>query len=122
VTGSFSIIPSKMTGNLEFHSARAALDRDRGPAHSRLTGEGRTQGPAITGAAWYDRSRVTGTEAETAAERNPSRADGKPQAFSGTRRFKLLAKREDARQMVTGLVGWSGKTAARVTLSGGAQG
>jgi hypothetical protein len=64
---------------------------------------------------------VTGTEGSTAAERNPSERAGKPQAFSGARRFKTLAKHEETKNLVTGLLGWSGKTAAKVTLSGGAQ-
>jgi hypothetical protein len=75
----------------------------------------------VTGASWSEQSNVTGTEGSIAAERNPSERSGKPQSFSGARRFKTLAKTEDSKQLVTGLLGWSGKTAAKVTLSGGAQ-
>jgi hypothetical protein len=64
---------------------------------------------------------VTGTEGTTAANRNPSERAGKPLTFSGARRFKTLAKHEESKQLVTGLLGWSGKTAAKVTLTGGAQ-
>ena len=75
----------------------------------------------MTGWSWSEHAQITGTEGTTAIERNPSERAGKPQAFSGARRFKTLATREESKQLVTGLLGWSGKTAAKVTLSGGAQ-
>jgi hypothetical protein len=75
----------------------------------------------VTGWSWSEQPNVTGTEGAIAAERNPSERAGKAQAFSGARRFKTLARHGEARQLVTGLLGWSGKTAAKVTLSGGAQ-
>jgi hypothetical protein len=122
ITGSFAIGRDRVTGNVEFHfKSRSATDPNAAAARLRLTGEGLAQGTRVTGGAWSEQSNVTGTEGSTAAARNPSERSGKPQAFSGARRFKTLAKAEDSKQLVTGLLGWSGKTAAKVTLSGGAQ-
>lgn len=122
ITGSFAIGRDRVTGNAEFHfKSRSAIDPDAAAARLRLTGEGRSQGARVTGGSWSEQSNVTGTEGAIAAERNPSERSGKPQAFSGARRFKTVAKHEDTKQLVTGLLGWSGKTAAKVTLSGGAQ-
>ena len=122
ITGSFAVRGDRVTGNAEFlFKSRGATDAHAAAARLRLTGEGRTQGTPVTGWSWSEQSNVTGTEGATAAERNPSERAGKPQAFSGARRFKALAKHEDTKQLVTGLLGWSGKTAAKVTLSGGAQ-
>ena len=122
ITGSFAISNDRVTGNSEFHfRSRSAHESTAAPARLTLTGEGRAQGTPMTGGSWTEQSNVTGTEGVTAAERNPSERAGKPQAFSGARRFKTLAKHEETKQLVTGLLGWSGKTAAKVTLSGGAQ-
>jgi hypothetical protein len=126
ITGSFAIGHEKITGNLEFRfqPRHAAQDGARA-AHTRLTGEGSIMGRRITNCSWGDHAAVTGTEGPTAAERNPSERNGnaKAQAFSGAARFKASAKPpEERKQLVTGLLGWSSKAAAKVTLSGGAQG
>ncbi len=122
ITGSFAIGNDRVTGNSEFlFRSRSAGDPTAAAARLKLTGEGRTQGTSVTGGSWSEQANVTGTEGTTAAERNPSERAGKPQAFSGARRFKTLARQEETKQLVTGLLGWSGKTAAKVTLSGGAQ-
>ncbi len=122
ITGSFAVRSDRVTGNSEFHfKSRSVTDPNATAARLRLTGEGRAHGTRVTGGSWSEQSNVTGTEGSTAAERNPSERSGKPQSFSGARRFKTLAKTEDSKQLVTGLLGWSGKTAAKVTLSGGAQ-
>ena len=122
ITGSFAVRSDRVTGNAEFHfKPRSLIDANAAAARLRLTGEGRAEGARVTGGSWSEQSNVTGTEGYIAAERNPSERSGRPQCFSGARRFKTLAKTEDSKQLVTGLSGWSGKTAARVTLSGGAQ-
>jgi hypothetical protein len=122
ITGSFAIGRDRVTGNVEFlFQSRSSSDPKATAARLRVTGEGRAAGTPVSGWSWSERSNVTGTEGSTAAERNPSERAGKPQAFSGARRFKALAKHEDTKQLVTGLLGWSGKTAAKVTLTGGAQ-
>jgi hypothetical protein len=123
ITGSFALGGQKVTGNQEFaFTPRRAADAEAKPAHLRISGEGRTAGARISGDSWLDQTNVTGTEGFTAAERNPSERDGKPQAFAGAGRFKALAHTEERKQLVTGMFGWSSKSAAKVTLSGGAQG
>jgi hypothetical protein len=123
ITGTFDAGHNKITGNLEFtFRPRVASDRTAAPAHARLTGEGRSSGKPITGGAWSEQGNITGTEGYIAAERNASERAGKPQAFSGARRFKVETKIADPKQLVTGMVGWSPRQGARVTLSGGAQG
>jgi hypothetical protein len=120
ITGSFAVGQGKVTGNVEFlHRTRLAADDAKRP---RITGEGRTEGPAITGDAWRSNPRVTGTEGFVAVERNPSERAGKPHAFASARLFKDKGHHQEPRQIVTGMVGWTPKSAAKVTLSGGAQG
>ena len=121
ITGTFAAGHGKITGNQEFQfSPRPRAERSEDK--SRITGEGRAEGPAITGGAWGAQSNVTGTEGYIAAERNPSERGGKPQAFANATVFKGKGNHKAPTQHVTGMVGWSAKTAARVTLSGGAQG
>ncbi len=121
ITGTFAAGHGKITGNQEFHfSPRAHVERDL--EKSRITGEGRAEGPAITGGAWGTQNNVTGTDGYIATERNPSERAGKPQNFANAREFKGKGNHKAPTQHVTGMVGWSAKTAARVTLSGGAQG
>ena len=123
ITGSFAIGDGMVTGNKEF------LFRPRPNPDGKqqvVTGEGRTEGRTITGsaAAWTTHDRVTGTEGYIAAGRNPSEGGGEPHGWAGAGRFRDLATPGGPRQTqnVTGLSGWSAKAAARVTLSGGAQG
>lgn len=120
ITGSFAVGEGKITGNQEFHfSPRPKGER---AAHTRVTGEGRVEGPPITGSAWVENPKVTGTEDYIAAERNPSERAGKRHAFASAGLFKGKGRHDEPRQIVTGMVGWSAKSAAKVTLSGGAQG
>lgn len=119
VTGTFAAGEGKITGNQEFmFRSRAQQDRKEG----RITGEGRQEGAPITGAAWQQHNQVTGTEGHFATERNPSASAGEPHAFAGAGKFKGKGNHTPPTSHVTGMVGWSAKTAARVTLSGGAQG
>lgn len=120
ITGSFAVGEGKITGNQEF-SFYPRPKGERAP-RTQLTGEGRVDGPAITGSAWSEHGKVTGTEGYIATERNPSQRAGKPHGFANATVFKNEGKHEPARQLVTGMVGWSAKSAAKVTLSGGAQG
>lgn len=121
ITGSFACGQDKITGNTEF-LYRPRAGGDGAAAHLKLTGEGRSEGLRITGGAWGEQSSVTGTEGRFAAARNPSERGGKPQAFAGAMRFKEKAVNEEPKQLVTGMFGWSSKSAAKVTLSGGAHG
>jgi hypothetical protein len=123
ITGSFAIGVERVTGNLEFlFRPRRSDESNARRAHSQLTGEGRTTGTAITGASWSDQSNVTGTDSSTATQRNATQRGTKHQPFAGTQRFKEHANREEYKKLVTGMAGWSSDTAAKVTLSGGAQG
>jgi hypothetical protein len=120
ITGSFALGEGKITGNQEFHfSPRPPSER---PARVRVTGEGRVEGPRITGSAWDENPKVTGTEDYIAAERNPSERGGPRRAFASAGVFKGKGRQEEPKQLVTGMVGWSPKSTARITLSGGAQG
>jgi hypothetical protein len=85
-----------------------------------VTGEGRPGG--VTGGAWSEQTNVTGTESKSAIGRNPSERKGKAQAFAGARRFATFADTEEPKRLVTGMFGYSSDSAAKVTLSGGAQG
>ncbi len=122
ITGSFAVGEGKVTGNNEF-LFRPRQNRET--EQREVTGEGRTDGRTITGAAaaWTTHDRVTGTEGYISAGRNPTERGGKPHAWAGAVKFRDLATPGGPRQTqnVTGQSGWSQKT-ARVTLSGGAQG
>ncbi len=120
ITGSFAVGGGKVTGNMEF----AGRARQRAPgdaaAHTKVSGEG-SPGRKITGDSWSEQSRVTGTDNAFAAMRNPSERGPKAKPFAGATTFKSEAKFEESKQLVTGMSGYSSKTGARVTLSGGAQ-
>ena len=123
MTGSFAGRNGKVTGNLEFaFRSRGASNGDARAARTIVSGEGRTDGRAITGVAWTEHANVTGTEGHFAQERNPSYRNGKRRNFAGSAHFKELAQRGESKHLVTGMAGFSSDTGARVTLSGGAQG
>lgn len=119
VTGTFARGEGKITGNQEFHFVPRASDNG---ARSKVTGEGRVEGPKITGSAWTEQSNVTGTEDYIAAERNPSERAGQPHGFASAGKFKGKGNHAEPTHHVTGMVGWSPKAAARVTVSGGGRG
>jgi hypothetical protein len=121
ITGTFSAGKGKITGNQEFHfnpRPRVESIADK----SRVTGEGRVEGRAITGSAWMPKNNVTGTEGHIAAERNPSQRKGDSHAWAGARKFKDKATHPEPTHHVTGMVGWSPKASIPITLSGGGRG
>tara|TARA_Y100001936_G_C16069187_1_gene669369 strand:- start:278 stop:2425 length:2148 start_codon:yes stop_codon:yes gene_type:complete len=118
ITGAFSVGEGKVTGNNEFRFQ----PRSRAEANERVTGEGRVAGRTITGSAWTSKDNVTGTEGHIAAERNPSERQGSSHAFANSKLFKGKGSNPEPTHHVTGMVGWSPKTSARITYSGGAQG
>jgi hypothetical protein len=123
ITGPFALECKKLTGNLEFiFKPRNTPDREAKPGRNRISGEGRTEGRQISGGSWAEQKNVTGTEGFTAVDRNPSERNGKPHTFAGAEKFKSKAPKEDQKQLVTGMAGWSSNSAAKVTLSGGAHG
>jgi hypothetical protein len=125
ITGAFAVGAGKVTGNNEFLFQPRAVQTREGTQTS-ITGEGRTDGRAVTGtaAAWTSHGLVTGTEGDIAAGRNPTEGGSASNAWAGARRFEKLATpggpNENAR--VTGRVGGTPKDGVRVTVSGGAQG
>lgn len=123
ITGSFAVGGGKVTGNFEFvGKPRNAANKDRVPAHSKLSGEGSVAGRAITGDSWAETGRVTGTDGPFVTQRNPTERGEKGKAFAGATKFKeAQPAREEPKQLVTGMSGYFSKSGARVTLSGGAQ-
>jgi hypothetical protein len=122
ITGAFAQGQDKVTGNTEFlFRPRLSSVQEGKAARDRITGEGRP-GRGITGDAWGDRTNVTGVEGAFATGRNPSERSGGPRPFAGARTFKSDEPREEPKQLVTGMFGFSSKASAKVTLSGGAQG
>lgn len=119
ITGSFAVGDGKVTGNQEFLFRPRPKRDGKQPA---VTGEGRTDGRTVTGSAWTANDLVTGTEGYIAARRNPSEGGGTPHGWAGAARFRDQATPGGLRQIVSGLSGWSPKAAAKITLSGGAQG
>ncbi len=122
ISGTFAAGHGKITGNQEFHfSPRGRVERNADKSH--ITGEGRVEGPAISGGAWNQQLNVTGTEGHIAAERNPSERAGRPAGFANSTVFKGKGNHAAPTQHVTGMAGWSASdSVARVTLSGGARG
>jgi hypothetical protein len=120
ITGAFAKGEGKITGAQEFRF-RPRQTETHG-AGTKLTGEGRSEGPEVTGSAWVVKANVAGTEDYIAAGRNPSERAGQPHGFAGAKAFKGRGSRPEPAHHVTGMVGWSPKAAARVTVSGGALG
>ncbi len=121
ITGTFAQGEGKITGNIEFAACGRSSRSGFGPAHRAVTGEGAVKGKTVSGSAWDDDGRVTGTEDYIANGRNPSRRGrSSSQDFAGASRFKSQASSYEQKSAVTGAVGWTPKTGAAVTLSGGA--
>jgi hypothetical protein len=118
ITGSFAAGGGKLTGNVEFQMRRRAPEASRPGASTQISGEGSSQGVAITGSNWTNKGRVTGVDGSFAAARNPTQQGQAAKPFAGAATFKSKAKPEETSQLVTGSFS---KTGARVTLSGGAQ-
>jgi hypothetical protein len=118
ITGSFAAGGGKLTGNVEFQVRRRAAEASRPAASTKISGEGSSQGTAITGNAWANKGRVTGVDGSFAATRNPTERGEAAKPFAGAATFKSKARPEETSQLVTGSFS---KTGARVTLSGGAQ-
>lgn len=121
ITGSFAAGGGKLTGNVEFQARRRAADTGRPTASTQISGEGSSQGQAITGNAWSNKGRVTGVDGSFASARNPSERGDTAKPFAGAVTFKVRAKADEPAQLVTGMYGSFSKSGARVTLSGGVQ-
>ncbi|MCK7579651.1 MAG: hypothetical protein MZV65_30750 [Chromatiales bacterium] len=78
----------KITGNQESLFRPAWPGGAQCGHQSRITGEGRVEGPTISGGAWEAEANVTGTEGHIAAERNPSERAGTTAGFANSTVFK----------------------------------
>lgn len=91
-----------------------------GEAHSRLTGEGREMGFAITGAAWRPNGVVTGTGGAS-ARRNPTLRGDPRGGASGALQNKGIERAEVPVSKITGSSG-NYPQGSLITYSGGARG
>ena len=87
---------------------------------SRLTGDGREGGFAITGAAWRRNESVTGTEGD-ATRRNPTLRGEQRSLIAGAAQLKDREKPALPISRITGSSGNDAKGSA-ITYSGGARG
>ncbi|MGV6847392.1 MAG: CsoS2 family carboxysome shell protein [Marinibacterium sp.] len=122
ITGTFAQGEGKVTGNVEFTAICRTGGQGVPPGHRGVTGQGSVKGTTITGSAWGDQDNVTGTEGYIAQCRNPSLRAGGSHSFAGAGRFRDQAAHGEQKSSVTGAVGWTPKSGAKVTLSGGAAG
>jgi hypothetical protein len=90
-------------------------------AARRLTGEGSQVGSRVTGDAWHEQSRVTGTEGASSLARNMSMRGSPRGAGANAQVFREVARPDVPESRITGSAGNTGKGAV-VTLSGGARG
>ena len=128
ITGPVNLAAGLVSGTPEFrHQEGASLQmaaRASAPVgddmRSRLTGDGREGGFAITGAAWRRNESVTGTEGD-ATRRNPT-LRGEPRSLMvGAAQLKDREKPELPMSRITGSSGNDAKGSA-ITYSGGARG
>ncbi|MGV6812937.1 MAG: CsoS2 family carboxysome shell protein [Brevirhabdus sp.] len=122
ITGTFAQGTGKITGNVEFSAPSRTGSQGVASGRRSVTGQGSVQGTAITGSAWGEQDNVTGTEGYISQGRNPSERAGGSHGFAGAGRFSDQAPMHDQKSAVTGAVGWTPKSGAKVTLSGGAAG
>lgn len=125
ITGPVNKAAGLVTGTPEFRHISAlglqAAEQARISAASRVTGEGRQDGPRVTGDAWYPQSRVTGTEGTSALARNPS-LRGQPRGQGvNARLWREIEHPPVPESRITGSSGNTSKGAI-VTYSGGARG
>jgi hypothetical protein len=124
ITGPVNKAGGLITGTPEFRHVAPPVSAEPAatvpPAASRLTGAGQ-QIPRLSGDAWADRQRVTGTEGASAQVRNPSQR-GQPRGMGASAmRFREQVERADVPP--SPVTGSSGNTlrGATITVSGGAR-
>ena len=123
ITGPINLATGMVTGTPEFrHSddASSAATPATKVGHTRLTGDGREGGFAISGAAWRLNESVTGTEG-TPNLRNPTLRGGQRGTIMGASQNK---EREHPKVPVSKVTGSSGNAdkGSTITYSGGARG
>ncbi len=125
ITGPINMAAGLVSGTPEFRyqegaAAGIAVQTQAAEAmRSRLTGDGREGGIAITGAAWRRNENVTGTE-----HRNPSIRGERRSALAAVMGASLLKDRERTELPASKITGSSGNDAkgSYITYSGGARG
>ena len=101
--------------------AAAASSADPRTVAPQVTGQGAHDGRRVSGDAWSDTRRLTGTEGASATARNPSLKGAARGVPTGARAFKGLERPEVPPHVVTGSSG-STERGATITVSGGARG
>lgn len=129
ITGPINMAAGLVSGTPEFRYQEDSVVDVMGQAptveeiHSRLTGDGREGGFAITGAVWRRNENVTGTEG-TSMHRNPT-FRGEPRgAVAAVIGASQLKDRERVELPASKITGSSGNDAkgSYITYSGGARG
>lgn len=126
ITGPVNLAAGLVSGTPEFRYQDGATPAVMVPVQatdevrSRLTGDGREGGFAITGAAWRRNESVTGTEG-TSTRRNPTLRGEQRGAVIGASQLKDRERPELPVSRITGSSGNDAKGSA-ITYSGGARG
>lgn len=129
ITGPVNLAAGLVSGTPEFRhqegvsglmAARAAASVADDDMRSRLTGDGREGGFAITGAAWRRNESVTGTEGD-ATRRNPTLRGEQRSLIAGAAQLKDREKPALPISRITGSSGNDTKGSV-ITYSGGARG
>lgn len=126
ITGPINMAAGLVSGTPEFryHEGAAPIVVAQAPAveemRSRLTGDGREGGFAITGAAWRRNESVTGTEGNS-TRRNPTIRGDQRSVVIGASQLKDRERPEIPMSKITGSSGNDAKGSA-ITYSGGARG
>ncbi|WP_297473680.1 CsoS2 family carboxysome shell protein [Ferrovum sp.] len=130
ITGPVNLAAGLVSGTPEFRyrddaygAAPIAMEQLQAPEgqRSRLTGDGREGGFAITGAAWRRNESITGTEGTSAARRNPTLRGNQRSMAMQVLALKDREHLQVAPSKVTGSSG-SADTGSTITYSGGARG
>lgn len=127
ITGPVNMAAGLVSGTPEFRyrddsEPAVPVEAPAAPQSRRVTGEGREEGFAITGAAWRRGGSTTGTEGSSATRRNPTiRGDHRSMAMQQGANNK---EREHPPVPPSRVTGSSGNTSAgsTITYSGGARG
>lgn len=126
ITGPVNLAAGLVSGTPEFRYKEDSVIAVEKPAGtepiSRVTGEGREGGFAISGAAWQRGGSITGTEGSSAIRRNPTqRGDQRSMAMQTA---AMKKEREQSPVPPSKITGSSGNAASgsTITYSGGARG
>ncbi|MDP1525071.1 MAG: CsoS2 family carboxysome shell protein [Rhodocyclaceae bacterium] len=126
ITGPANKASGLITGTPDFrhqrvqHAPSAAATTDVVTTAQHLTGEGSQAGTRVTGDAWQEQRRVTGTEGASAQARNPSLRGQSRGTGMNAQQFREIERPPVPESRITGSSGSTSK-GAMVTVSGGAR-